>query len=187
MGKCQPAKIARSEQRLLASRWKLAGGRLLMSLQHLHRSSRFRLSTCCRQMRRGTGRGAGGREWAYREERRQRVAREPADLELAAMCPFCLLPGSLTASTRTSHGGIWDRSALETQQVLRGRSTGRVVWAGFPSAPASLQVLKRKPQTEGRQRHWTSLGCMGWLGTLPSPFVGGKSIHTLPVVRVMLQ
>lgn len=35
MGKCQPAKIARSARRLLASRWKLAGGRLLMSLRHL--------------------------------------------------------------------------------------------------------------------------------------------------------
>lgn len=187
MGKCQPAKIARSEQRLLASRWKLAGGRLLMSLQHLHRSSRFRLSTCCRQTRRRTGRGAGGREWASREERRQRVARESADLELAAMCPFCLLPGSLTGSTRTSHGGIWGRSALEMQQVPCGRSTGRVVWAGFPSTRASLQALKHKPQTEERKRHRASSGRMGWLGTLPSSFVAGKSIHALPAVRAVLQ
>lgn len=31
----------------------------------------------------------GGKEWVSRGERRQRVARESADLEPAAVCPFC--------------------------------------------------------------------------------------------------
>lgn len=35
------------------------------------------------------GSGEGGKEWVSRGERRQRVARESADLEPAAVCPFC--------------------------------------------------------------------------------------------------
>lgn len=151
MGKCQPAKIARSEQRLLASRWKLAGGRLLMSLQHLHGSSRFRLSTCCGQTR-TTGRGErGGKEWASGGERRQRVARESADLEPAAVCPFCFLPGSLRGSTPTSRGGIWGKKRCRTAAGAGWKEHG-MGWLGWLPQHTCVSANTETEASNGKEK-----------------------------------
>jgi len=133
MGKCQPAKIARSERRLLASALETCRWQIVNVITTLTQEQQVSPINLLRADEQENGEGDRGKGEARRQSR-SRGCRPPASSHVP------VLPGGLTAPTRTSRGGIRGRSALETQQVLGGRSTGWVVQAGFPS---TLRLCER--------------------------------------------